>query len=192
MLLIICEGDCEEAALPNIFRRLKHTAKVNTEPLIIGLNGKENIVREENGFEDTIRRRYLEGFEDFIILLDADFFFPPYSGLDDEKKGMQERAELIQQELKIHIRLSWAHKALESWFIAGISSRFRDCGVNVRDTIPRFTDSKPRNPERWLKNNIRGRRYNLKTQRCFGSTIDIGRARNHNRSFNAFLNLFGV
>lgn len=189
MRLVLSEGECEEATLAFLLRRLSSRSQLRLIPDVLSLKGKSNILRIDKGFEDTVQRKVEEGYEDFIILLDSDVTFSPYRDLNEERIGIQERASDLSQCLGVSIQPFWMERTYDSWFVGGLA------GIGQRDifrnlgTIPGDTQAFPEDAERWIMSKLKSGRYNTDIQRSLSAIINITEALRRNNSFARFRSL---
>lgn len=180
MICVLVEGPDDQLAVPAL------TAREQTLVRCIPMGGKSNIVRQNRGFEDTVRRQHSVGGRAFIVLMDGDVTYPPYASLEQERDDMTRRAEALAGELKIPVRVCWAVLELESWLIAGLPSRATYCGLRNVGRVPANTESTPQDPKRWLKEHLYGD-YQPRTAECIARQITLEQARIHNQSLQLFL-----
>ncbi len=72
MIIVLVEGPGDKQALPILVQR--ELGKSPIRP--INMKGKSNIVRQERGFEDTVRRQHALGERSFVVLVDGDVTTP--------------------------------------------------------------------------------------------------------------------
>lgn len=188
MRLILVEGDGDAFSIPVLLQRvLGQRAEIH----ILPMGGKSHIVRLEGGFERTILRKRESGFDDFIVLIDADVTFRPYSAIADEKIGMTERAETVQAANNISVKVLWAVREFESWLVGGIGRGDRYCDLEtINKPVSGDTQSAPLDPKEWLRQHVEDRRYSAETQLCLTRHIDWTQARKRNKSLRDFVKAF--
>jgi len=187
MIAAIVEGLGDDLALNSLMPRIHSGAEITCVPM----GGKSNIVREKNGFEETIIRQNALGHDQFYVLLDGDVFFPPYANLKEEKEGMAARAQKLSQDERIAVEVYWAIKVFESWLIGGLRSNHVFCGLRKKlGRIPFDTEVEPVEPVKWLEQRLKRGHYGHVTQGCLAKYFDIPEARRRNASLEAFCTAF--
>jgi len=180
MIYVLVEGPDDQLAVPKLIGR---------EPIpirCISMNGKSNIVRQNRGFEDTVRRQYSIGGRAFIVLMDGDVTYPPYASLEQERCDMARRAEMLAGELKVSVQVCWSVLELESWLIAGLPPRASYCGLRNVGRVPTNTENAPQDPKRWLMDHLSGN-YPPRTAECLARFITLEQATARNQSLRLFL-----
>jgi hypothetical protein len=186
MIKILVEGDGEVKSLPSLFNKSGKTDNFEC----IDMQGKTNIVREKNGFEETIKRHLAIGYDNFCILMDADKYFYPYCNFNEELTGMQKRVEILQVSISVQIKLFWAIRAYESWIIGGLDKSNKFCNLINIKAISGDTQAHPPNPKEWLMERLHKSRYNPRIQNELTIRIDLSLAVKRNNSLEIFLNNF--
>jgi hypothetical protein len=182
MIIVLVEGQGDKLSLPVLVKRESQQAALRC----IDMKGKPNIVRQEGGFEDTIRRQHALGGRSFLVVIDGDVFYPPYQSLDQEREHLVLRAQTLAEELDITIQVRWAVLALESWLIGGLQVKSSYCGLQRIGQIPANTETAPANPKQWLRDRLRVD-YEPRTQECLAKNIDLTTAKKRNQSLREFL-----
>jgi hypothetical protein len=182
VITILVEGPGDKLALPALIHRLQPDVKVQC----IDMKGKSNIIRQNRGFEDTIRRQQALGKNRFIILIDGDVTSAPYQSLAEERNDLPRRAQVVAQELQVTVQVFWAIVCMESWLIGGLNSSNPYCGLKVIPRIPTNTETTPANPKQWLIDRLQHNQYLPRTQECLAVRIDITEARRRNQSMSHF------
>lgn len=182
-MIFLVEGDGDKRSLPVLLKRELQISTIRC----VDMRGKSNIIRKPRGFEDTIRRQYELGACSFTILMDFDVTFAPYESLDEEKRDMCLRAEALERELQVPVRVYWAVVAMESWLIGGIGRNAEYCGLKGSGRISNNTETSPTKPEQWLKNHLKRGDYGPAVQECLARYINMPQAKACNRSLRAFL-----
>ncbi len=180
MIVVLVEGPEDQLDVPILAAREQITVRC------INMNGKSNIVRKNRGFEDTVRRQHIIGGRAFIVLIDGDITYPPYSSLDQERDDMARRAEALASELKVVVQVCWSVLELESWLIAGLPTRASFCGLRNVGRVLANTESSPRDPKRWLMDHLQGD-YQPRTAACLARAVMLEQAKSRNRSLQMFL-----
>ena len=184
MIVVLVEGSGDEKGLPVLLRR----ANIIGDFHCIDMHGKSNIVRQEGGFEKTLARQSELGFSDFVVLVDRDHTFAPYSSLHEEESGMQLRATKLAAALHGRVRVFWANRAYESWLIGGLRKGDSYCGLRrITKPVPGDTQAAPSEPKDWIKDHMLKRRYNESIQVCLTKHVDWTQARSRNKSLRDFL-----
>lgn len=182
MIVALVEGDGDKRSLPVLVTRESQQAALRC----IDMKGKPNIVRQDGGFEDTIRRQHALGGRSFMVAVDSDVFYPPYQSLEQEREQLLLRAQALAEELAITIQVRWAVLALESWLIGGLQTKASYCGLQRIGQIPANTETAPADPKQWLKDHLRVD-YEPRTQECLAKNIDLPTAKKRNQSLRDFL-----
>jgi hypothetical protein len=164
-MVILVEGPGDQQALPVLVRRLQPEAGLKC----INMKGKSNIIRRSRGFEDTVRRQYGLGQNQFAILIDGDVTSAPYQTVDEERQDMPRRAQALADELQVPVQVFWAVLVMESWLIGGLRPGTTACGLREVPEIPVNTETSPRQPKQWLTDRLRNRQYTPRTQACLAS-----------------------
>ena len=102
MIVVLVEGAGDKRAIPILVQREHGTNAVRC----VDMKGKSNIVRNNHGFEDTIRRQYALGERCFVLLVDGDVTSAPYRTLDEERADLPRRARALAEELGVSVRVS--------------------------------------------------------------------------------------
>jgi hypothetical protein len=181
--VVIVEGDGDERGVPVLTARYAQR-RVKCVPL----GGKSNIVRRDGGFEKTVLRQRELGATRCAVLLDTDQFFPPYRNLQEEQRGMRERAARVAKETGIAVEVFWAVKAFESWLIGGLAQAGGKCGLRRKiGAIPSNTETQPEQPKIWLKKQmLRPGDYSPRTIECLAKVCDLSEAQQRNASLVTF------
>jgi hypothetical protein len=185
MITVLVEGPGDKRALPILVRRGQGRSSVRC----INMKGKSNIVRRERGFEDTVRRQHALGRRSFVVLMDGDVTFAPYSSLQGERDDMSRRARSLEQELGAPVQVCWAILEMESWLIGGIKPRSTYCGLTGVGQVPPNTETAPQDPKNWLEAHLMRGEYKPKTQECLARRIDLQEAQTRNRSMRIFVDI---
>ena len=180
MIYVLVEGSDDQRAVPQLTAREKMPVRC------INMGGKSNMVRQNRGFEDTVRRQYALGGRAFVVLMDGDVTYPPYESLDKERHDMARRATLLAAELSVSVQACWSVLELESWLIAGLQPRAAYCGLRNVGRVPTNTESTPQDPKRWLADHLQGD-YQPRTAECLARVIELERAKSRNQSLHSFL-----
>lgn len=184
----LVEGLGDAKSIPHLLAKAGKQVHVEC----IDMGGKSNIVRQNQGFEDTIKRQVSLGKTKFFILLDADTYFNPYTTFADESAGMQARVQSMQQDIKgMTIDLFWAKRNYESWIIGGLQPGDQFCGISRRiRAVPGDTQAAPADPKTWLMNFLHKNRYGSTMQACLTKSMSIQLGRQRNHSLRQFLDFF--
>jgi len=182
MITVLVEGPGDKRALPILVQRDRGRRSVRC----INMRGKSNIVRRNRGFEDTIRRQYALGDRSFVVLMDGDVTFAPYSSVQEEQDDMPRRAEALERELGAPVRVCWSILEMESWLIGGIQPRSTYCGLGRVGRISNNTETAPPDPKQWLESRLQDS-YSPRVQECLARHIDLLEARQRNHSMRVFL-----
>ena len=182
-MVILVEGPGDQQALTVLVRRLHRAASLKC----INMKGKSNIIRRNRGFEDTVRRQYALGQNQFAILIDGDVTSAPYQTEDEERQDLPRRAQALAGELQVPVQVFWAVLAMESWLIGGLQPGATACGLREVPQIPANTETSPHRPKQWLTDRLRNRQYTPRTQACLASHIDVNQARQRNGSMDWFM-----
>lgn len=182
MITVLVEGPGDKRALPILVRRGQGQSSVRC----INMKGKSNMVRRDRGFEDTVRRQHALGRRSFVVLMDGDVTFAPYNSLQGEQEDMPRRAESLEQELGVPVRVRWAILEMESWLIGGVRPSSTYCGLRNVGQVPLNTEITPSDPKQWLEDHLVTREYKPKVQECLASKIDLQEAKTRNRSMRTF------
>ena len=182
MMVVLVEGPGDKRSVPILVQHERGSVPAHC----VDMKGKSNIVRDQRGFEDTIRRQHALGERFFIVLMDGDVTSAPYRSLEEERQDMPRRADSIAQELQVRVQVCWAVLEIESWFIGGIERRATYCGLRGVGRVPANTETRPRDPKRWLKERLTTGEYNPRAQECLARKIDLERAKSRNRSMRTF------
>lgn len=183
MITVIVEGPGDKRALPVLAKREHGSIAIDC----INLNGKSNIVRRVRGFEDTVRRQYALGRDCFLVLVDGDVTSEPYTSLAEERIDLSRRAEVLQEELGVPVRVCWAVLEMESWLIGGIPRGSTYCGLRRVGRVPSNTETEPQQPKQWLEDHMPRTDYSPAVQECLARNIDLQEAKRRNCSLRAFL-----
>lgn len=183
MIVILVEGDGDKRAVPILVSRDGSDLKLRA----VDMRGKSNMVRAHHGFEDTVRRQYALGGCAFLVLMDADVTFAPYHSIEEERVGMQARAEALARELAAQVEVCWSVLTAESWLIGGLRPQATYCGLNGVQRVPANTEVAPENPKSWLERHLEDHDYRPKTQECLARNVDLGQAKGRNQSLRTFL-----
>ena len=185
MIAAIVEGRGDQLALPRLISQAFPKVPAFR---CVSLNGKSNIVRLKNGFEETVLRQRKLGSRSFLVLMDADRFFPPYSSLEEERSGMEARARRLEEEKRLKVRVCWAVLAFESWLIGGLTEGRGICGLRQRfGRVPADTQAEPQDPKLWIDRKLKRGEYSPGVQECLAANIDVDQAKQRNRSLDTFL-----
>jgi hypothetical protein len=180
-VILLVEGDGDRRALPLLLQR------AGIGPVrAIDMKGKSNIVRLQRGFEDTVRRQASTGERLFVLLVDDDTTYAPYSSLADEHRGLAVRAADLAAQLGVIVKVYWATVELESWLIGGMARGVTYCALTRVPAIPANTETQPADPKQWLKGCLRGG-YEPRVTECLAGAVDLGAAQGRNRSLREFL-----
>jgi hypothetical protein len=180
MICVLVEGADDQLAVPKL------TGREQIQVRCIPMNGKSNMVRQNRGFEDTVRRQHCVGGHAFIILMDGDVTYPPYASLGQERADMVRRAEALAAELEAFVQICWSVLELESWLIAGLQVSASYCGLSNVGRVPANTESTPKDPKRWLADHLQGD-YQPRTAECLARSIELEQAKLRNQSLQVFL-----
>ncbi len=180
MIYVLVEGLDDQMAVPRLAER------ESLQVRCISMNGKSNIVRRKQGFEDTVRRQHAIGGRAFVVLMDGDVTYPPYQTLAEERQDMALRVESLAAELGIPIQVCWSVLELESWLIAGLERRATYCGLRNVGRVPTNTESTPQDPKRWLADHLHGD-YRPRIAECLAGSIEMQQAKRRNQSLQLFL-----
>ena len=184
MIVILVEGSGDERALPYLLRR----ANVIRDVSCIDMGGKPNILRLDGGFEKTIIRLAALGGNDFVVLLDKDHTFEPYSTLGEEEAGMNDRADGLSRNIQLPVRIFWARRCYESWLIGGVRRGDSYCGLRrINKPVPGDTEAAPAQPKEWIRDRMARRRYNESVQVCLTKAVDWSQAQRRNNSLRDFV-----
>jgi hypothetical protein len=182
MITALVEGPGDKRALPVLVQRERGRITVRS----INMKGKSNIVRRDHGFEDTVRRQHALGVRSFIILVDGDVTYEPYHSLQEERNDMPQRAQALEQELSVPVRVCWAVLEMESWLIGGLRPKSTYCGLKGIGQVPANTETAPPDAKRWLEDHLRDSDYSPETQECLARRIDLPKAKQRNESMRVF------
>ncbi len=182
MITVLVEGPGDKRALPILVRRGQGQSSIRC----INMKGKSNMVRRDRGFEDTVRRQHAFGRRSFVVLMDGDVTFAPYNSLQGEQEDMPRRAESLERELNVPVRMCWSVLEMESWLIGGIRPRSAYCGLRNVGQVPPNTETAPPDPKKWLEDRLMTREYKPKVQECLARSIDLQEAKTRNRSMRTF------
>jgi hypothetical protein len=182
MITVLVEGSGDKLAVPELVRRNSGRPSVRC----VDMQGKSNMVRRHRGFEDTVRRRYAQGDRSFIVLMDGDVTFEPYSSLHEEQEDMPCRAADLEEELGAPVRVLWSILEMESWLIGGIQPGSTYCGLRRVGRAPGNTEAQPQDPKSWLETRLHDSDYRPKTQECLARNIDLSEAKRRNDSMRIF------
>lgn len=180
MITVIVEGPGDQRSLPVLVQREKRASLH-----CVNMGGKSNIVRMRQGFEGTIRRQHALGKRAFMVLVDGDVTFEPYKSIEEEQVGMRQRAETLEHELGVPVRVCWAVIEVESWLIGGIQPRAAFCGLERVGQVPNNTETAPADPKAWLEDHLEDS-YTPRTQECLARNIDLEEATRRNQSLQTF------
>jgi hypothetical protein len=180
MIYVLVEGPDDQLAVPKL------TGREQIPVHCINMNGKSNIVRQNRGFEDTVRRQHILGGQAFIVLMDGDVTYLPYASLEQERHDMARRAGVLATELGVSVQACWSVLELESWLIAGLPPRASYCGLRNVGRVPANTESAPQDPKRWLVDHLLGD-YQPRITECLARSITLEQARTRNQSLQLFL-----
>jgi hypothetical protein len=182
MITVLVEGPGDKRALPVLVRRWRGKSSVRC----INMKGKSNMIRRDRGFEDTVRRQHAIGGRSFVVLMDGDVTFAPYNSLQEEQGDMPRRAQSLEQELGVPVRVCWAVLEMESWLIGGIKPKSTYCGLRGVGQVPINTEMDPQDPKKWLESRLQGSYYAPETQECLACHIDLQEAKRRNQSMQVF------
>jgi hypothetical protein len=182
MITILVEGPGDKRSMPVLLRR----GQLDFAVRCVDMKGKSNIVRQNRGFEDTVRRQHAQGDRSFIVLVDGDVTFAPYRSLDEERIGLAQRAQALHDELGVPVGVCWAVLEAESWLIGGIARRAAYCGLQHVRGVPADTEAEPPDPKEWLEDRLRDQEYDPSVQECLAYHVDIEEAKRHNQSMRTF------
>ena len=182
MITVLVEGPGDKGALPVLVRRDRGRRSVRC----INMQGKSNMVRRNHGFEDTIRRQHALGDQSFVVLMDGDVTFAPYGSVEEEQGDMPCRAEALECELGVRVRVYWSILEIESWLIGGIPPRSAYCDLHRVGQPPANTETQPQDPKAWLGSHLKNSDYRPQTQECLARHIDLSEARRRNNSMRVF------
>jgi len=188
MIAAIVEGRGDQLALPRLISRAFPQVPAFR---CVSLDGKSNIVRLKNGFEQTVLRQRKLGFRSFLVLIDADKFFRPYSSLSEERDGMERRARWLEEEHSVTVAVCWAILSFESWLIGGLTEGRGVCGLRRSfGRVPADTETEPPDPKRWIERKLKRGEYSPRVQECLAAEMGIEKARQRNCSLDSFLTEF--
>jgi hypothetical protein len=183
MIKFLVEGDGEVRSLPILLSRVNKHRAVS----FLDMEGKSNIIRRKNGFENTIIRQKELGYTEFIILIDSDVK-EPYNSHPEEMDDMTKRTRDLEKREGINIKLFWAIREYESWIVGGIRRGDHFCNIiKTIKGVPGDTEASPSDPKEWLIKHRADKRYKPSDQACFTKHFDISLAKTRNSSLRKFL-----
>jgi hypothetical protein len=182
MIIILVEGPGDKRSVPFLLKRRQLALPVRC----VEMKGKSNIVREHHGFEDTVRRQQALGEKAFVVLVDGDVTFAPYRSLDEERAGLAQRAQALQNELGVSVEVCWAVLTAESWLVGGITPKAVYCGLQDISRVPANTETEPQDPKGWLENHLSDQEYAPAVQECLAQHVDVQEAQKRNHSMQTF------
>ncbi len=189
MTVVLVEGSGDANALPIVLQRSGKDREIRC----IDMGGKSNIVRAKSGFEGTVRRQLLFSVDEFIVLLDRDRTFAPYTTLHEEELDMKRRAGLLEREIGRAVKVLWAIRSFESWLIGGMRTGDQYCGLRkLAKPVPGDTQASPHHPKEWIKEHLTTKKYNESTQVCLSKSVDWKLAQKRNNSLRDFLKAFSA
>lgn len=186
-MIFLVEGDGEVRSLETLFKK----AGKNFDFGCLDMHGKSNIIREKEGFENSILRQKEFGPKHFCVLIDADHTYSPYENIEAEIVGMLQRGKKLGEDFGLKVDIFWARRAFESWIIGGLEKGDQYCGLSkpITKGISGDTQSSPEDPKEWIQE-LLDEKYNARTQACFTKHLNLGLAQRRNASLRSFLESF--
>ena len=182
---LIVEGQTEEAALPEIVRRLSDDAGrlVQIEkPFRVKRNRIVQDGEVERSTQRLIQSRLpLDGI---LLLVDAD---------DDPWQTLEQRLEVRgRRATDVPFHAIAAVRTFEAWFLAAKPSLVGVRGIGAEAAVPGEGAEAVQNGAARLSANMDGRRRYVKTDDApaFAARMDLAMAREHSASFRRFCAAF--